>query len=333
LCAEEEVAFTGKTTGFERWEFEHNALPELNVSEVDTSCVFLGRRLSVPLIVSGMTGGYDGAESVNRSLARLCRQLNIALGVGSQRQMLDDDRFLGSYTVVREEAPDIPLIANLGATEIARIQDLKPVHRLVDVIQADALAVHCNPLQEFLQPEGNPEFRGVLKAIGRLVRDLSVPVIVKEVGAGISAEVAGRLVEAGVRWIDVAGAGGTSWAGVEMMRREERCLPVSPEFRNWGIPTAEAVREVRHAVDPDVNIIASGGIADGVMIAKALALGADYVAAARPVLQALWNASFDEAVRLLEGWSNDLKGVMFLTGSRTLADLKLQPLRSVAGER
>jgi len=324
------VSFTRKTTGFECWEFQHNALPELNLDEVDASCEFLGRRLSVPLIISGMTGGYEDAEPLNRSLARLCNQVGIACGVGSQRQMLDDNRFLGSYTVVREEAPDVPVIANLGAAEIARLKDFSLVHRLVDAIEADALAVHCNPLQEFLQPEGNPEFRGALEAIGRLVRDLSVPVIVKEVGAGISGPVARRLEDAGVRWIDVAGAGGTSWAGVEMMRRGEQCLPVSHEFWNWGIPTADAVREVRHVVDPAVKIIASGGITDGVMMAKALALGADYVGAARPVLRALWNDGFEEALRLVEGWANDLKGVMFLTGSRMISELKQQSLRCVA---
>ncbi len=333
LCMEEEVSFTRKATGFECWEFEHNALPELNFDEVDTSCEFLGYRLTVPLIVSGMTGGYKDAESLNRSLARLCRRVGIVCGVGSQRQMLDDDRFLGSYTVVREEAPDVPVIANIGAAEIARLKDFGPVRRLVDVIGADALAVHCNPLQEFLQPEGNPEFRGALEAIGRLVHALSVPVIVKEVGAGISARVARRLEEAGVRWIDVAGAGGTSWAGVEMMRREETCLPVSREFWDWGIPTADALREVRQVVAPGVRIVASGGIADGVMMAKALALGADFVGVARPVLLALWNDGFEEALRLVEGWANDLKGVMFLTGSRTISDLKLQSLRCIAGAR
>jgi isopentenyl-diphosphate Delta-isomerase len=321
LCLTGDVEFTAKSNGFERWEYTHCALPELNLAEIDTTVPFLGKTLSMPLLVTGMTGGYPEAEEINRILAICCEECRIAIGVGSQRQALEDERYRDSYATVRKHAPGVPVIANIGAAEIARWHDASPAQRIVDMVAADALAVHCNPLQEFLQPEGTPEFRGVLAAIERLVRALPVPVIVKEVGAGISAGIAVRLMEAGVPWIDVAGAGGTSWAAVEMLRRDD-AIPVSPSFRDWGIPTADALVAVRSAIGNRVGLIASGGIRDGVMIAKSITLGAALAGAARPLLEALKNHGESGLRATLASWKNDLKGVMFLTGAKDVERLK-----------
>ena len=283
------VAFRGKSSGFERWDLVHNALPELDLAEVDSSAEFLGKRLKLPLLVTGMTGGYAGAERINRSLARMCAERGLAMGVGSQRQALEDARFRKTYSVVREVAPNIPVIGNIGAAEVAHLADVGPIRRQVDLIGADALAVHLNPVQEFLQPEGTPRFAGVLNGIERLVHDLGVPVVVKEIGAGISAAVLRRLLDVGVRIVDVAGAGGTSWAGVEVLRREEAERDPLSVFWDWGIPTADAVRQCAalRTTDRPFTLIASGGIHNGVDMAKSIAMGADMAGAARPFLQAL----------------------------------------------
>src|SRR3972149_11839622 len=275
------VSFRGKTAGFERYEFVHNALPELDFSEIHPSTTFLGKPISLPILISSMTGGYKDALRINRGLAQVCAQKNIPLGVGSQRQALEDSTYHRAYSVVREVAPDIPVFGNIGASEVARLKDASPVKRLADLIQADGFAVHLNPLQEFLQPEGDPRFRGVLEGIAMLVKNLGVPVIVKEIGAGISNSVARRLIDAGVRIIDVAGSGGTSWAGVEILRRnglgkgrrkKYQRRDHAPVFWDWGIPTVEALT---HAAEmkrstPGLSVIASGGLTSGLDVAKAI---------------------------------------------------------------
>ncbi len=321
-----DVGFREKTTGLEHWEFINNALPEVNLSEIDTSTTFLNRRLAFPFMISCMTGGYAGALHINRSLAEVCEEVGIAMGVGSQRQALEHTAFHRTFAVVREAAPSIPLVSNIGAAEIATMTSADSAKRLVDLIQADAFAVHLNPLQEFLQPEGNTYFRGVLKGIAMMVRELSVPVIVKEIGAGISADVAKRLIEAGVQYIDVAGAGGTSWAGVELLRRKEKSS--ARKFWDWGIPTATALRDVvaLRLSSQELHIIASGGISTGFEAAKCIGLGADMVASARPMLKALHHGGKKELKAHILGWANEVRGVMFLTGSSTLQDLQHAPL-------
>jgi isopentenyl-diphosphate Delta-isomerase len=199
-----DVGFRSKTSGLEAFEFIHNALPELNLSEIDTSVKFLEHTLALPCMVSCMTGGYDDAGRINRILAEACETLRIGMGVGSQRQAMESSQFHKTFSVVRNAAPSIPIVGNIGAAEVARMTDLDDMKRLVDLIQANAFVVHLNPLQEFLQPEGTPEFRGVLQGIERLVLGLSVPVIVKEIGAGLSKDVAHRLLNVGVRHLDVA---------------------------------------------------------------------------------------------------------------------------------
>ena len=333
-----DVSFRRKTAGFERFEFQHKALPELDFSDVDPTTTFLGKKISFPFVISSMTGGYDDATRINRQLAEVCAEKQIAMGVGSQRQALEDKKFHRSFSVVREVAPAIPVFGNIGAAEVAKLKDASTVKRLADLIQANAFAVHLNPLQELLQPEGNPHFRGVLKGIAMLVKELSIPLIVKEIGAGISLSVAKRLVDVGVSIIDVAGAGGTSWAGVEILRRSkggrgERSARKQSDdpndiFWDWGIPTVDALRQVcsLKIQMPSLTIIASGGVTNGLEIGKSIAFGADLTGSARPMLKALETGGKELVLATLSHWEHQLRGAMFLTGSRTIQDLQRQQL-------
>jgi isopentenyl-diphosphate delta-isomerase len=276
-----------------------------------------------------MTGGYDGAKRINKNLAEVCEERGIAMGVGSQRQALDDPTFRSSFSVVREVAPTIPIVGNIGAAEVAQFKDISSVQRLADLVHADAFAVHLNPLQEFLQPEGNTNFRGVLRGIELLVDGLSIPVIVKEIGAGISQEVAQRLINVGVGIIDVAGAGGTSWAGVEILRSKDKHR--SDLFWDWGIPTAEALRQVvaLRASTPTLTVIASGGLVNGLEAAKAVGLGANLTASARPMLQVLIASGKKGLTERLDRWIKEFKGTMVLVGASTVNDLQRAPLGRV----
>jgi len=323
-----DVRFRGKTTGLERLEFVHNALPELNFDEIDTRTLFLGKELSLPLMVSCMTGGYAGALNINRDLAAVCESVRICLGIGSQRQALEESRYHRTFSVVREAAPTIPIVGNIGAAEVARMKDASAVLRLAGLVRADAFAVHLNPLQEFLQPEGNPAFRGVLEGIGMLVRSLPIPLIVKEIGAGLSPDVIRRLLDAGVRIIDVAGAGGTSWAGVEALRRTDTGL--AGRFWDWGIPTARALADAAslRSEGRQMTLIASGGISSGLDAAKCIALGADMAASARPMLAALHRGGKKGLRVHIEEWSKEFRGTMFLTGSARITDLRSAKLVS-----
>ena len=338
-----DVAFRTKSSGFDRWDFLHNALPELNLSDVDPSTVFLGKKIALPFIISGMTDGYAKAEQVNRKLAEVCVQKNIALGVGSQRQASENGQYHRSFSVVRETAPDIPIFGNIGAAEVAKLRDASPIVRLIDLIQADGFAIHLNPLQELIQPEGDTNFRGVLDGIELLVKSVHIPIIVKEVGAGISADVARRLIDVGVTIIDIAGAGGTSWAGVEIVRRKigerkktwgdgkvknEAQTSNAEMFWDWGIPTADALRSVCRlkSESPALKVIASGGISNGIDCAKSIAFGADFTGSALSILQSLANNGTKAVLRLIDQWEWELKSIMFLTGSRYIADLQKQVL-------
>jgi isopentenyl-diphosphate delta-isomerase len=331
-----DVSFCVKTAGFERWDFLHNALPELNLSDVDPSTSFLGKKMAFPFIISSMTGGYADAIKINRQLAEVCAIKKIAMGVGSQRQALEDDQFHRSFSVVRDVTSDIPVFGNIGAAEVAKLRDASPILRLIDLIHADGFAIHLNPVQELLQPEGNTNFRGVLAGIELLVKAIPVPLIVKEIGAGISPNVAQRLIDSGVTIIDVAGAGGTSWAGVEILRgknkdgkrKKQEMRLNSQEFWDWGIPTIDALRGVCIVKSKSswVKVISSGGISNGIDIAKSLAFGADYAAVARPILKALANGGVKSVLRLFDKWECELIGTMFLTGSRSITALQKQQM-------
>jgi isopentenyl-diphosphate delta-isomerase len=322
LVVGRDVRFRSKSTGLEQFELEHNALPELNLADVDTSIDFLGRRCAMPVIISSMTGGYSEAEEINRGLSEVCQDLRIAMGVGSQRQMISSDAFLESYRVVRRTAPDIPIFGNIGAAEIVNKSGVDVIRRLADAIGADGFAVHLNPLQEMLQPEGSPEFSGVLAAIESLVVQLVIPIIVKEVGAGLSASVVARLLDVGVRYIDVSGAGGTSWSGVEILRGEENKL-IEESFWDWGIPTSDALIGARELCEKrGATLIASGGIASPRDVAIAIALGAHCCGAARPFLAVLMETGAEGLHRLLVEWRDIIRGMLFLTGSADVATLR-----------
>ncbi len=325
LTVKKDVAFRTKTAGFEEWEFVHNALPEINLSDVDTSTTFLGKKISFPLMISCMTGGYDEAEKINRQLAEVCEEFRLAMGVGSQRQAMEDSTYHKSFSVARKVAQSIPLVGNIGAPEVAMLKDISPILKLAELIQADAFAVHLNPLQEFLQPEGNTNFRGVLNGIEKLVKGLSIPVIVKEIGAGISSDVAERLANVGVRYVDVAGAGGTSWAGVEILRRKKNEQVEWNPFWDWGIRTTDALQEVVQLknIFPELTVVSSGGITNGLDCAKSIALGADMAASARPMLKALMNGGKKELRKKIEQWMLECKGAMFLVGVSSVKTLQI----------
>jgi len=310
-----------KSTGLEKYEFVHNALPEVNYDEIHTDCQFLSFSFSAPIIISSMTGGFKRAAYINSSLAEICKEMKIGMGVGSQRQALENTEYLESYRIVRKVSREIFVMSNIGAAQVANGLALENVRRILDMVEANAIAVHLNALQEFIQQEGDRNFRGVLDGISALVRNAGIPVIVKETGAGISAEVAGRLIDVGVSVIDISGAGGTSWAAIEMFRQSRQ--EIGKKFWNWGISTADALVQVNSLpARKKISIISSGGIRDGIDVAKSIALGADMCSAAQPFLKALERGGLRRLEKEVEVWIEELKGVMFLTGSRNLELLR-----------
>ncbi|MFH1002634.1 MAG: type 2 isopentenyl-diphosphate Delta-isomerase [Chloroflexota bacterium] len=324
----EAVQSPGITTGLEGYSFLHNALPEIDATTIDLSLTLLGRALKAPLVISSMTGGAEPAREINRNLARAAQSTGIAMGVGSQRCALDGDGPAASYQV-RDVAPDILLLANLGAVQLNYGYGTAECQRAVDMIRADALVLHLNPLHEALQAEGNTNFAGLLPKIERVCRQLKVPVIVKEVGWGISAEVARQLAAAGVAAIDTAGAGGTAWGEVEKYRhRDPIARNAAGAFSHWGIPTAASILMVQQGA-PGTTLIASGGIRTGVDAAKAIALGADAVGIAAPFLRAA-AVSAEAVVQAVREITEELRIAMFAIGAASLSQLKhspqLQPL-------
>jgi len=273
IVMDEDVAAKGIYTGFAAYRMPHDAVPELDLAAIDTSTALLGKPMRAPLLISSMTGGAFDVARINLALAEAAQALGLAMGVGSQRSAIRDQRLAYTYQV-RQVAPSIPLLANLGAVQLNYGYGVDECRRAVEMIEADALILHLNVLQEAVQPEGNTNFKGLLQKIELVCRDVGVPVIAKEVGNGISAQAARRLIEAGVWGIDIAGAGGTSWSEVERFRHSTgQGARVAGAFAGWGIPTTEAIRTVRAAL-PNILVIGSGGIRSGVDIAKAIAAGA-----------------------------------------------------------
>lgn len=324
----EDVAAKGVTTGFERYALDHMALPELDLDAVDLSTELFGRRLSSPLLISSMTGGTDEARSINRHLAKAAQVLGIAMGVGSQRAAVERPDLSDTYDV-RDVAPDILLFANLGAVQLNYGYGVDQARRAVDMIGADALFLHLNALQEAVQAEGDRDWRGLYDKINALCRDLDVPVVAKEVGNGVNATTAKRLVECGVSAIDVAGAGGTSWSEVEAHRApDDRTRAVAHGFAGWGIPTAVSLTEVVAAL-PNVPVFASGGIRTGVDAAKAIRLGAALVGTAAPVLGSATETA--TAVRdRMAAMAEQLRIAAFCAGAGDLAALRSVTLRDAA---
>ena len=320
ICLEEDVQFRETTSGLEYYRFTHCCLPEIDRTEVDLTSTFLGKKLAAPLLISSMTGGTELAQTINYSLAEVAQEYKLAMGVGSQRIAVENPQ-LASTFAVRRYAPDILLFANIGAVQLNYNYGLEECQKIIDILEADALILHLNPLQECVQTEGDTNFKGLLDKIAKLCDKLPVPVIAKEVGNGISGKMAQKLIAAGVAAIDIAGAGGTSWAKIEGERAgDAKQRRLGATFADWGIPTAECIVSTRAAA-PDVPLIASGGLQNGLDAAKALALGADVAGLARPFLQAAAESESATA-GLVEVLIAEIATVLFCTGCANLDELK-----------
>jgi isopentenyl-diphosphate delta-isomerase len=304
------------SNAFDEYRFGHEALPEIDMAEVDTSVEFLGRRLAAPLLISCMTGGTEAAGEINRNLAAGAERTGVAVGVGSQRKALEDPAKADTFRV-RAAAPSVPLLANLGAVQLNYGMGVRECRQAVDMIEADALVLHLNPLQEAIQPEGQCNFAGLLPKIGEVVRAVGVPVVAKEVGSGLSARAARDLAEQGVRILDTAGVGGTSWARIEAARAGD--AEIGEIFAGWGLPTPLSIQEVRQV--PEVTVIASGGIRNGVDAAKAIALGADLVGMAYPFLAPAMESP-EKVADKVRRFVQELKICMFCLGVKTVAELR-----------
>jgi len=307
-------------SGLEKYRFTHCCLPELDRSDIELGTTFLGKSLKAPILISSMTGGTELAHLVNTRLATVAQRYGLAMGVGSQRIALEQPELAPTFAV-RSLAPDILLLANLGAVQLNYGCGLEDCLKLVELLEADALILHLNPLQEWVQSGGDSNFKGLLAKIQQICAQLPVPVIAKEVGNGISAVMAKQLIEAGVAAIDVAGAGGTSWAKVESQRaKDNRQRHLGQVFADWGLPTAECITTIR-SMNSTIPLIASGGLKNGLDLAKSIALGADLGGLARPFLVAAIEseAAVDELVKFLIA---ELEIVLFCTGNPNLSALK-----------
>lgn len=316
LCAHQEVEFRHKTTLLEDVELIHQPLTETRLEDLDLNVEVLGKRLSYPLVITGMTGGAEEVGVFNREIAALADRLGIGFGVGSQRVMLRYPEIKHTFQV-RDVAPNMLLFGNLGIAQ-AREMTTPEVIRLAEDIGADAMCIHLNTAMEVIQENGDHDFRGSLEAIERLVAESQLPIVVKETGCGFARESGLRLAEAGVEWIDVSGAGGTSWVGVETIRN--RALRhLGEAFWDWGVPTAASICELRNL---NLNLIASGGIRTGVQAVKALALGAKVVGVALPILRAYVSGGTEAVENFLRMFFDELRVALMLCGCARVADLK-----------
>ena len=313
------------SNSMDRLRLTHSAMPELDLQAIDISTQFLGYDLSAPLFIGAMTGGTKRADKINVALAEVAQSQSVALAVGSQRAGLENGL---SLKHLRALAPDIPIIGNLGGVQIVGDKGLDLAKAAIDDLQADALAIHLNPLQEAVQPEGDHDWRGVSTAIEQAVIELPVPIIVKEVGAGINAALAARLFEMGVMGVDVAGLGGTNWTRIESARIDDDAADLFAPFLDWGLPTLECLIDVCNHC-PNNQVIASGGIRHGLDVAKALWVGASMVSMAGPMLKMvaagtsdISNLSPDTLSKALDDWKKQLALAMFLTGSADIASLR-----------
>jgi len=323
LAATGDVGFRAKTTLLEEVELVHEALPEMSLDAVDTSALVLGKRLRMPLIIAAMTGGTERAQGINRELARIAEERGYGFGLGSQRAMLKGDT-AATYEV-RAVAPTALVLGNIGAVQ-ARSLSTETAAELVAQVGADALCVHLNPAMEIVQPEGDRDFAGALDAVAQLAASLSVPVVAKETGCGIGPLTARKLAKAGVRHLDVSGAGGTSWVAVETARASGSGRALGEALRDWGVPTGASVVVARTMRPRFRTIIATGGVSTGLDVARALVLGAHAAGIARPVLQALVSGGREEALRFLDQVEAELRAVMLLVGARDLATLRRVPV-------
>jgi isopentenyl-diphosphate delta-isomerase len=311
ICRERPVQFREKTTGFESIELLHKAAPEINFDDIDLSTKLFGKELKAPVIVAAITGGTAEGHKINQALAKVCQKLGLGMGVGSQRVSIENPKLAPTFQV-RKEAPDILLLGNLGLGQFCKGYGPDEAKKAVEMIGADGLCIHLNTAQEAVQPEGDTQFKGGLAKLKQVCKSVKFPIIAKECGCGISNKIAGSLVKAGVSGIDVGGAGGTSWVGVEFYRYKQR---LAQTFWDWGIPTAASVV---YSSGRGVSVIATGGIRTGLDAAKALVLGADAVGVALPALLTYPDsieAYFEELIK-------EIKTALFLTGSRNIKELR-----------
>ena len=325
ICLNEAAQAREVTTGFEDVQFVNRALPEVDKQKIDLSTTVLDHKFSAPLIVGAMTGGTAEAMRINSAIAEAVEHLNLGMGVGSQRAAIEDPKLEKTFAVARKKAPNAFLIANIGGVQLVHGYGVKEVKKAVEMIEADAVAVHLNALHEAVQPEGQTDFKGVLARIGAVARALDTPVIVKETGCGIGAEDASKLEAAGVKAIDVGGVGGTSFAAVEYHRSEATRMEhlLGGVFWDWGIPTAVSLVETAQTVK--IPVFASGGVRSGVDVAKALALNASLASVSLPVLQTAVEGA-KETENLLSLFIEELKNVMFLVGAGNVPQLAKTPV-------
>ncbi len=326
ICLQENVQ-CNRTTLLEDVGFIHNALPEIDKNHIDLTTNFIGLRADAPLVIAAMTGGHPETTIINQRLAEAAEAKRIPIGVGSQRAGIEDPKLAETFRIVRDSAPSVPIIANIGATHV----DVAP--KAVEMIDADILAIHLNPLQEAIQPEGDCNSIGVLENIGLIVDAVDVPVMVKETGAGISSRVAASLESVGVSAVDVGGVGGTSWAAVEYYRalKENDSIKaqLGLDFWDWGIPTALSIIMVKDVTD--LEVVATGGIRSGIDIAKSLALGATAAGMAHPFLEPAVNGTTEDVIAEIETHLEGLRTTMYLTGCQKVEELSSCPL-TVQGE-
>ena len=321
ICLEDDVQFKTKTTGFEKYDFEHYAITELTLNEIDLSTEFFGKKISYPFLISCMTGGTIEAESINAKLAEAAEELNIPIGVGSQRQLLEDDKYLKSFKIISEKAGSVPILGNIGAAEFSKFNEpADKIMYLAEAVNASAMVIHVNPLQELFQIEGTPNFKGLLKNLEVVCKSDPIPIIIKEVGSGISKKAARTLLDCGVKGIDVAGSGGTSWSAVEMKRNNNSH---SEYFWDWGLPTSYCIKQVAELKkDHNFVLVGSGGISSPEDCAKAIALGADISASAGILLKKVAENGVEGVNNLLLNWFAAIKKIMYLTNCKNVANLK-----------
>ena len=320
ICLKEDVE--SNYTGFEDVSFIHHALPEVDFDEVNVGVEFLGKKLSAPFLIASMTGGHPETKEINKKLALAVQELGIGMGVGSQRAAIEDEKVADSFSVVREFAPEAFIYANVGISQVLKY-GVEFVEKAIEMIDADAVAIHLNFLQEAIQPEGDRNAKNCLNVLKEVCESIKVPVIVKETGAGISRDIAIKLKLIGVDAIDVGGKGGTSWSGVEVYRAKDKVTKeVGMDFWDWGIPTAFCIAECYDVLP----VIATGGLRSGLDLAKALALGAKVGSSALPFLKAVVKEGVEGVKNLFNYYIKGLKIAMFLTGCRTVDELRKVPI-------
>lgn len=324
ICRDKDVRARWETTHLEDVALAHCALPEINFSDVDLSTKLYGKNLAAPLLISAMTGGHPETKKVNENLAKAAKSMEIGICVGSQRAAIEDKRMADSFRVVRDVSQDLLVIGNIGAPQLLREDVSDYALTAIEMIDADALAVHLNPLQELVQPGGDTRYRGILDGLSKIAKSVKKPLIVKETGCGISSGVAKALIATGIRTIDVAGVGGTSWAAVEhynaLMQHDNLRAAVAETFWDWGIPTAMSICEVA-SLRSGITLIASGGISSGLDVAKSMALGADLAGIAHPLLQPAYSGASEVKKRIAQVIF-ELKVAAMLTGSKSVDELK-----------